>query len=125
MINEKIAKVEKSVNDIRSFQEKTQKLIDERKLKFSMIGLNEVIKALAEIMTLEKVLDGLNELIDLDNEEMGIMIPKSLKGEIPGAKEMLGYISLEYRSTLSDECKVIKKFIDEFQYQEIEKLLFE
>lgn len=125
MLEEKISKVEKSVNDLKSVQEKACKLINERKVKFAMIGLNDVIRTVAEIMVLEKVLDSLNEAIETEGDDIEVMSLRAIKSEVPGAEEMLNYISLRYRDDLSDECQVLKKFIDEIQFENITNKLFE
>ena len=126
MLDEKILKMERSLGDLKEVQEKSYKLIQERKLKFAMTGVNDVLKAMVEIMVLEKVLDNLNEVIDVEGEEIEILTKKTIKNEIvPGAEEMLDYISLKFRDTLSDECQVLKKFIDEIQYQTITNRLFD
>lgn len=126
MLEEKMNKIERSLADLREVQEKATRLIQERKLKFAMTGVNDVLKTIAEIMVLEKVLDNLNETIDVDGGEIEILTKKTIKDEVvPEANEMLNYISLKYRDDLSDECQVLKKFIDEIQYQTITRKLFE
>ena len=126
MLDYKILKAEKSVNDLKNIYGNACRLRDERKCKFAMIGLNNVIKTMAELMYLEKVIDCLDEAIQTDESETGVLSLHAIKSEIvPGAKEMLDYISLEYRDDFSDECEVLKKFVDEIQYQVITNKLFE
>lgn len=124
MLNDKITTVERSIKELKELKEKTDRLINERKMKFAMIGVNEIIKTLAELMILENILDSLSELIEVDSEGVDIVTIQGMKNNIPGAGEMLGYLSLEYRDVLSDECQVIKKFIDEFRFQEVTQKLF-
>lgn len=124
MIDNKLIQVEKAIKEMKEVQNKVIDMLNERKVKFSMIGINEVVRNLAEIMILEKFQDSINELIIMDEEEICILDLQGLQSEIPGAKEMLDYISLSYRDTLSDECQVIKSFIDSIKNHDIQEKLF-
>lgn len=125
MLEEKILKISKSLEDLKEVQEKASKLIQERKLKFAMSGMNNLLKTMAELMVLEKVMDSIETVLDVNCDEMEILTKNTIKNEIvPGAEEMLDYISLKFRDSLSDDCQVLKKFIDEIQYQTITNELF-
>lgn len=127
MLSEKLLKIEKAINDIKSVQRNAKALIDERKLKFAMMGVNEAVKAIAEIMILEKFLDSLESQIGedvTDDEEFSIISLQEIQELVPGAEEMLDYISLKYSNQISNECYILKSFIDQVQHQTVMLQLF-
>lgn len=124
MLQEKLLIAEKRIQEIKELQGKVQDLINERKLKFAEIGINEVVKTISELMILEKIIDSINIAVEIDEDEIEVLGIEALRNEVPTADEMLGYISVRYKDMLSEECTTIKRFIESVQFQTVTERLF-
>lgn len=126
MLNEKLEKAEKALKEVGEIQRNIQTLINERKSKFENIGINDAIKALTELIILERVLDTFSYAIELDADERGISIleASSLKSEIPSSSEIFEILSQKYRKDISDDCQITMQFIDNILFQNITGKIF-
>lgn len=124
MLKEKLLMAERRIQEVKELQVNVQMLINQRKLRFADIGVNEVVKTLSELMILEKITDSINMAIDVADGEIGIWGLDTLKDEVPSADEMLDYISLKYKDVLATECTTIKRFIECIEHQTITNELF-
>lgn len=118
-----LEKVKETVESIEMYDKKISSLINERKLKLSMMGVNEVIKILAELIVLESSQQAIQGLVENDDEGIFLMDSNQFENQIPGTKEILDYISLDYIDLLADDCIIIKTFINSIKNQQIKEEL--